>query len=197
MFIPVFALNKGSSFYQEADFETHFSGTSLDRPLYKEPPWASVLPYEQTCVIIQTKIMKEQTSFIIGQKVSAIALLWLVPFNPWMKQFVYRSIVRRVKVGRVPPPTTTNAENKDQIGKKRKKSDKKGGNQKKEKNQAGKNLKSSFTLPPPQAPVLYCVTVWCRKTCVFIPTTYNLVAYQLACFTTTNYFRLRSCEEIY
>ena len=39
MFIPVFALNKGSSLYQEADFETHFSGTSLDRPLYlKTPP---------------------------------------------------------------------------------------------------------------------------------------------------------------
>ena len=34
MFIPVFALNKESSLYQEADFETHFSGTSLDRPLY-------------------------------------------------------------------------------------------------------------------------------------------------------------------
>ena len=34
MFIPVFALNKGSLFYQEADFETHFSGTSPDRPLY-------------------------------------------------------------------------------------------------------------------------------------------------------------------
>ena len=34
MFIPVFALNKGSSLYQEADFETHFSGTSPDRPLY-------------------------------------------------------------------------------------------------------------------------------------------------------------------
>ena len=37
MFIPVFALNKGSSLYQEADFATHFSGTSPDRPLYKEP----------------------------------------------------------------------------------------------------------------------------------------------------------------
>ena len=34
MFIPVFVLNKGSSLYQEADFETHFSGTSPDRPLY-------------------------------------------------------------------------------------------------------------------------------------------------------------------
>ena len=34
MFIPVFALNKESSLYQEADFETHFSGTSPDRPLY-------------------------------------------------------------------------------------------------------------------------------------------------------------------
>ena len=34
MFIPVFALNKVSSLYQEADFETHFSGTSPDRPLY-------------------------------------------------------------------------------------------------------------------------------------------------------------------
>ena len=34
MFIPVFALNKGTSLYQEADFETHFSGTSPDRPLY-------------------------------------------------------------------------------------------------------------------------------------------------------------------
>ena len=32
--IPVFAQNKGSSLYQEADFETHFSGTSPDRPLY-------------------------------------------------------------------------------------------------------------------------------------------------------------------
>ena len=32
-FIPVFALNKGASLYQEADFETHFSGTSPDRPL--------------------------------------------------------------------------------------------------------------------------------------------------------------------
>ena len=37
MFIPVFALNKGSSLYQEADFETHFSSTSPDRPLYLEP----------------------------------------------------------------------------------------------------------------------------------------------------------------
>ena len=34
IFIPVFALNRGSSLYQEADFETHFSGTSPDRPLY-------------------------------------------------------------------------------------------------------------------------------------------------------------------
>ena len=34
MFIPVFTLNKGLSLYQEADFETHFSGKSLDRPLY-------------------------------------------------------------------------------------------------------------------------------------------------------------------
>ena len=34
MFIPVFALNKGSSLYQEADFDTHFSGTSPNRPLY-------------------------------------------------------------------------------------------------------------------------------------------------------------------
>ena len=34
MFIPVFALNKASSLYQEADFETHFSSTSPDRPLY-------------------------------------------------------------------------------------------------------------------------------------------------------------------
>ena len=38
MFIPVFALNKGSLLYQEADFVTHFSGTSPDRPLNKEPP---------------------------------------------------------------------------------------------------------------------------------------------------------------
>ena len=38
MFIPVFALNKGSSLYQEADFVTHFCGTSPDRPLYYEPP---------------------------------------------------------------------------------------------------------------------------------------------------------------
>ena len=30
----VFALYKGSSLYQEADFETHFSGTSPDRHLY-------------------------------------------------------------------------------------------------------------------------------------------------------------------
>ena len=37
MIIPVFALNKGSSLYQEADFETHFSGTSPDTPLYLEP----------------------------------------------------------------------------------------------------------------------------------------------------------------
>ena len=38
MFTPVFALNKGSSLYQEADFETHFSaGTSPDRPLYYDP----------------------------------------------------------------------------------------------------------------------------------------------------------------
>ena len=29
-----FALNKGSSLYQEADFATHFSSTSPDRPLY-------------------------------------------------------------------------------------------------------------------------------------------------------------------
>ena len=29
-----FAQNKGLSLYQEADFETHFSGTSPDRPLY-------------------------------------------------------------------------------------------------------------------------------------------------------------------
>ena len=34
MFIPVFALNNGSSLYQEADFATHFSGTSPYRPLY-------------------------------------------------------------------------------------------------------------------------------------------------------------------
>ena len=34
MFIPVFALNKGSLLYQEVYFETHFSGTSPDRPLY-------------------------------------------------------------------------------------------------------------------------------------------------------------------
>ena len=34
IFIPVFALNRGSSLYQEADFETHFSSTSPDRPLY-------------------------------------------------------------------------------------------------------------------------------------------------------------------
>ena len=45
MFIPVFALNKGSSLYQEADFETHFSGTSPDRPLYYEPPRGCV-----TCI---------------------------------------------------------------------------------------------------------------------------------------------------
>ena len=38
MFIPVFAPNKGSSLYQEAEFATHFSGTSLDRPLQWEPP---------------------------------------------------------------------------------------------------------------------------------------------------------------
>ena len=30
----VFALNKGSSLYQEADFETYFSGMSPDRTLY-------------------------------------------------------------------------------------------------------------------------------------------------------------------
>ena len=34
MFIPVFALSKGSLLYQEADFATHFNGTSPDRPLY-------------------------------------------------------------------------------------------------------------------------------------------------------------------
>ena len=34
MFIPVFALSKGSSLYQETDFEIHFSSTSPDRPLY-------------------------------------------------------------------------------------------------------------------------------------------------------------------
>ena len=36
-FVPIFkklALNKGSLLYQEADFATHFSGTSPDRPLY-------------------------------------------------------------------------------------------------------------------------------------------------------------------
>ena len=37
MFIPVFALNKGLTLYQEVDFATHFSGTSLDRPLYQDP----------------------------------------------------------------------------------------------------------------------------------------------------------------
>ena len=40
MFLPISALNKWSSLYQEADFETHFSGTSPDRPLYK-PPWVT------------------------------------------------------------------------------------------------------------------------------------------------------------
>ena len=48
MFIPVFALNKGSSLYQKADFETHFSGTSLDRPLYLEPP----PPYAPTVLLL-------------------------------------------------------------------------------------------------------------------------------------------------
>ena len=33
-----FALNKGSLLYQEADLETHFSGTSPDRLLYWEHP---------------------------------------------------------------------------------------------------------------------------------------------------------------
>ena len=34
-----FALNKGTSLYKEADFATHFSGTSPDRLLhYKNPP---------------------------------------------------------------------------------------------------------------------------------------------------------------
>ena len=37
MFIPVFALNKRSSVYQEADFATDFSGTYLDRHWYWEP----------------------------------------------------------------------------------------------------------------------------------------------------------------
>ena len=38
MFIPDFALNKGSSLYQEADFDIHFSGTSRIDLCTKNPP---------------------------------------------------------------------------------------------------------------------------------------------------------------
>ena len=34
MVLPLFALNKGSLLYQDADFATHFSGMAPDRPLY-------------------------------------------------------------------------------------------------------------------------------------------------------------------
>ena len=70
MFIPVFALNKGSSLYQEAYFATHFSGTSPDRPLYKEPPPPG--QEKKSCValtdqlILKNKIKKKQNKTKIG-----------------------------------------------------------------------------------------------------------------------------------
>ena len=63
MFIPVFALNKRLSLYQEADFETHFSGTSPDRPLYKErPPLPNANYSQESTPILSGGLVFEENS---------------------------------------------------------------------------------------------------------------------------------------
>ena len=37
--MPVFTLNRGSSFYQEADFETLFNSTSPNKLILRNPPY--------------------------------------------------------------------------------------------------------------------------------------------------------------
>ena len=82
MFIPVFALNKGSSLYQEADFETHFSGTSPDGPLYYEPPWGLVA-LNHLLVPCLCPFCRQYTKCLLNPKTKQTSTNYLTPF--WTK----------------------------------------------------------------------------------------------------------------